>query len=111
MFVRSDDRIVITEVRGTRPDFAVGGVYLVRGEYTLASVDSGAVGLFVAATRPGEGCTEGNQRGYAQVMRGSGKFELATRIVYPGYLHVSLYDGYGHGLGEMYFGKAAFLHK
>src|SRR5689334_438536 len=33
------DSITVTEVQGTKPDFEVGGVYLVRGEYVLASAD------------------------------------------------------------------------
>src|SRR5579859_5759740 len=37
--LRDGDRIVITEVHGTKPDFAEGGMYLVRGTYNLASAD------------------------------------------------------------------------
>ena len=108
--VRSGDRIAITEVRGTRPDFAVGGVYLVRGEYTLASADDASLGFSVTATQSGEGCTHGNSRGSKTITRGSGSFELATPIPYTGYPHVSFYVK-GNGSGGVYFGKGEFLQR
>src|SRR5438105_13921954 len=45
------DRIVIQEVRGTSPSLAVNGLYVVRGEYTLASADEAEVSLTVTAHR------------------------------------------------------------
>jgi len=60
--VRSGDRIVIKDVHGTVPEFAKYGIYIVRGEYTLATVDEADITFTVTATRSGEGCTLGNPR-------------------------------------------------
>jgi hypothetical protein len=86
------DSITITEVRGTRDRLEVGGIYWVRGHYTLNSADAGTLQFNVTATEPGEGCTEGNPHGLQTIARGSGSFELATRMVYVGRPHV-WFDG------------------
>ena len=106
--LRAQDRIVITEVRGTRSDLAVGGMYLVRGEYTLSSASEAVINFSVTATSPGDGCTQGNPRAHQNVKRGSGTFELANVISYPGHPHVSFYVD-GHGSGGVYFGKGDTL--
>ncbi len=103
--LRSGDSITIREVLGTRPDFAVDGVYLVRGDYVLASADEASLGFSVTG-----GCTQGNTRGQQSVKKGSGKFELATKIVYVGQPHVTFYVS-GQGSGGVYFGKGDFLYK
>jgi len=107
---RPGDRITITEISGTRPDFAIGGTYLVRGEYTLASADEAVLGFSVTALDPGDGCTSGNPRGKVHITRGSGKFELANPIAYRGHPHVSFYV-HGEGSGGVYFGKGDFLEQ
>ena len=107
---RPGDRITITEVRGTSATFALGGTYLVRGEYTLASADEATLALSVTAIVPGEGCTSGNDRGTVHVSRGSGKFELANGIPYRGYPHITFYVQ-GQGSGGVYFGKDDFLQR
>jgi hypothetical protein len=99
---RAGDAITITEVRGTSPVLTVGGMYLVRGTYTLASAPDAELGFHVTATRPGEGCTNGNGRESQTIARGSGSFELATRVVYEGRPHVSFYVA-GQGSGGVYF--------
>ncbi len=114
------DRITITEVLGSRSDFAVGGVYLVRGDYTLASADEATLGFSIGAIDPADACTFGNNRGRQHVARGSGKFELATTIVHRGYPGVSFFvegvDGsggrlFGAGSGSVQFGKGDFLQR
>ena len=108
------DRITIKEVRGTRSDFALGGVYLVRGEYTLASADEATLALGVGATDPHNACTMGNTRGRQHVMRGSGTFELATTFVHRGYPGISFFPAGGNaplrgaGGGGLRFGKGEF---
>jgi hypothetical protein len=113
----SGDRITITEVRGTRPDFAVGGIYLVRGEYTLASAAAATIALGVGATDPHDACTMNNTRGRQHVVRGSGTFELATTFVHRGHPGISFFvegaDGsggqfHGPGSGGVRFGKGDF---
>jgi hypothetical protein len=107
---RAGDRITITSVLGTRADFGIGGVYLVRGEYTLASADEANLAFNVTAIEPGDGCTSGNNRGSVHVSRGSGTFELANSIPYRGHPHVSFYIK-GAGSGGVYFGKDDFLQR
>jgi hypothetical protein len=99
---RAGDAISITEVRGTSPGLTVGGMYLVRGTYTLASAPDATLGFFVTATRRGEGCTNDNGRARQKITRGSGSFELATRVAYDGRPHVSFYVA-GQGSGGVYF--------
>jgi hypothetical protein len=108
--LRDGDRIVIREVRGTRPTFEVGGIYLVRGEYTLASLPETRLRLTVTASRRGDGCTKGNGRGTVSVSRGSGTFELASPIAYPGWPHVWFGTG-NTSSGGVYFGAGDFLRK
>jgi hypothetical protein len=66
--------------RGTSPVLKVGGMYLVRGTYTLASAPDAALGFHRTATHRGGGCTSGNGRSSARISRGSGSFELAARV-------------------------------
>jgi hypothetical protein len=99
------DRITITEVRGTQPDFAIDGIYLVRGDYTLSSADEAVIGLNVTG-----GCTSGTERGHVGVKKGSGKFEVAVKIAYVGQPHVTFYVN-GQGSGGVYFGKGDYLYK
>jgi len=105
------DRIQITEVLGTRDRFEQGGMYLVRGEYTLSSADEASLGFSVTATRKGEGCTRGNgRRGSQRIKRGVGTFELAAPVLYDGHPHVYFRDQ-GQSAGGVYFGSGEFLKK
>jgi hypothetical protein len=108
--LKLSDRIVIKEVRGTRPKFEEGGIYRVRGEYTLGSAAEAKLALNVTAVRRGEGCTSGNRRGDQKVLRGSGTFELAAPMPYHGYPHLTFYID-GKNAGGTYFGKGQFLKK
>ena len=101
--LRGGDKITIREVRGTQKELAVDGIYVVRGEYTLASADEAVIGLNVTG-----GCTSHTERGHASIKKGSGKFELAVKIAYVGHPHVSFYVN-GEGSGGVYFGKGDFL--
>jgi hypothetical protein len=103
--VRSGDKITIREVRGTRKDFAIDGIYQVRGDYTLASADEAVIGLNVTG-----GCTSHTERGHVTVKKGSGTFEVAVKIAYVGQPHVTFYVN-GEGSGGVYFGKGDFLLK
>ena len=107
---RGGDRVTITEVRGTRGDFAVGGSYLVRGQYTLASADEADLAFHVTAVDPSEACSNTNPRQVQHVTRGSGTFEVAHTISIHGYPHVTLYIG-GSGSSGVYFGKGDFLQR
>ncbi|NUP11073.1 MAG: hypothetical protein HOW73_33935 [Polyangiaceae bacterium] len=102
------DAITISNVEGTRPAFAVGGMYRVRGHYTLRSAAEATLLLSVTATASNEGCTTGIERASIKVQRGSGEFDLATTIPYEGHPHVSFYAN-GSNAGGVYFGKDSFL--
>jgi hypothetical protein len=102
------DRITITEVRGTRGDFALGGSYVVRGEYTLASADEADLAFHVTATDPADACGYTSPRQHQRVTRGTGTFEVANVLTVRGYPHVTLYVG-GSGTSGVYFGKGDFL--
>ncbi len=102
------DAITITEVKGTRKAFEVGGVYLVRGEYVLASADRSEIAFTITTPRPGE-CTRGDRRNVATVARGSGKFEVASSMPYAGFPHLYFTRPGGHR--GAYFGKDAFLQR
>jgi hypothetical protein len=106
--LRARDEIVIKEVLGTRPQFEVGGIYLVRGTYVLDSVDEARLSFTVTATRAGEGCTGGNPRGALKVRRGKGTFEVASPIAYAGYPHIWFRTG-NTSAGGVYFGRDPFL--
>ncbi len=108
--IKAGDAIEIREVRGTRPQLEQGGNYLVRGSYTLGSADEARLLLSVTAERPGEGCTSGNSRGSMRVSKGSGDFELATRVPYQGKPHVTFYVD-GQNGGGVYFGNSKLLKK
>ncbi|MEQ9320746.1 MAG: hypothetical protein RIF41_16385 [Polyangiaceae bacterium] len=102
------DHITIEQVRGTSSDLEIGGIYLVKGTYTLASRAEARLSFTVTASEPGEGCTKGNRRGRQTVRRGTGTFELATRMAYRGYPHVWFRVG-DDSAGGVYFGKGDTL--
>jgi len=102
------DHITITDVHGTQGDFAIGGSYVVRGQYTLASADEADLAFFVTATDRADACGSVNPRQTQHVTRGSGTFELANTLGIHGYPHVTFYVG-GSGTAGVYFGKGAFL--
>lgn len=101
--IGAGDRIRVTEVRGTRPRFERGGIYLVKGEYTLSSADEARLLFSVTAEGPG-GCTKGNPRGAQNVARGSGTFELAAPFPYDGKPHVTFYVR-GSNAGGVYLAQ------
>ncbi len=103
--LHAGDSITIREVHGTRPDFAVDGIYRVRGDYTLASADKATIGFNITG-----GCTRNATLNVQAVKRGSGTFELATKIAYVGQPHVTFYIE-GNGSGGVYFGKGEYLQK
>jgi hypothetical protein len=104
------DQITISEVRGTRPQFEQGGIYLVKGSYVLASGDEGTIAFTVTSARPREGCTRNNDRGHQKVKRGTGTFELAVPLQYLGYPHV-YFNVVDKGAAGVYLGAGDFLLK
>ncbi|HEX4511977.1 MAG TPA: hypothetical protein VH054_00530, partial [Polyangiaceae bacterium] len=110
--LRDGDRIAIQDVRGTSPSLAVNGMYTVRGEYTLASEDEAEISFTVRARRKGDGCTTGEGH-RLRVKRGSGTFQVATRIAYDGDASISFFRLHEtgpttreHEIGAVYFKNA-----
>jgi len=107
---RAGDSITITEIRGTRKEFSVGGIYLVKGTYSLASRDEATILFSVTAMKPGGGHATGLERARAVVERGTGTFEVATKMAYEGHPHLTFYPRpKGSGFGGVYFGSGPFL--
>lgn len=99
------DVIAVDEVRGTVPRFEVGGVYRVRGHYTLASAAEAELG-FTTMTQTAGYCATSSGRDSVMLERGSGTFELTTTIPYEGFPHLSFFiDHAAHG--GVVFGKTA----
>ncbi len=107
-----NDKISITEVRGTDPTLAVGNIYVIRGTYKLASHDRAMLCASVTAIDAENGRCTGLKVQDAVVSRGNGTFTLYLPVPYRGWPHVSFYpaDG-GNGFGGTYFGLGDSLHK
>jgi hypothetical protein len=99
------DGITITDVRGTSPTFGRGNTYVVTGRYTLASVDSARLAVYVTASDPKEAWGPSAAGQTVNVGRGSGTFTLVLPMAGSGWPHASFYNAGGGGsLGGTYFG-------
>jgi hypothetical protein len=109
---QTGDAITIAEIQGDRSSFQSGGLYRVRGSYTLASRDRATLAFFFTATERGQGSTREGPKATIEVARGSGSFELIREMPYAGWPHISFYPaGGGSSFGGVYFGKGATLKK
>ncbi len=96
---RPGDSVEILEVRGTAPEFKIGGSYQVKGRYTLASEKQAMLALYSTNGEVGPGTNELVQSGTAEFTR---KFTIVKR----GRLHVDFYPyPSGEGFGGRYFHK------
>jgi hypothetical protein len=77
--IAAGDRIVVIEVRGTRPHFEKGGTYLVKGEYMLDSATEATLLLSVTATE-GKGCTTGTRGARAESSEVRGRSSSRRRF-------------------------------
>jgi hypothetical protein len=99
------DLVTVTAIRGDKPHIGVGGMYLISGNYTLASADAAQLAVFVTAKgkRSADSMIALQE---VSIFRGSGKFTLAIPIKNDGRLHVSIYPaGSGKSLGGVYLAK------
>lgn len=105
---RDGDNITITEIRGTRPKFEIGGRYLARGTYTLESHAHARLCFYRTTRGPTSGDPPEDPRQRMAVSEGSGTFSLEKEIRHEGYLHLVLYPKTGgSGFGDLYFGQTA----
>ena len=97
---QGNDRITITEVRGTSDTIQPGGTYQVKGTYHLTSHAQASLALSVAAIRPQDarGFWAPNQS--ITVYRGDGEFTVYECIACPGYPHITFYAG-GQSIGDV----------
>jgi RNA polymerase sigma factor (sigma-70 family) len=99
------NRIEIREVWGTQPQIKVGGLYIVRGRYTLSSQERGKLYFWETAEGwGGSGPIMDLQS--TRVQKGQGEFTLLHAMGGPGYFHLVLMGDKGQDsfLANMYFG-------
>lgn len=85
------DEIAISSIKGTSADMQ-GGMYCIRGSYTLASHDQAHIGAFVTPADSNEGVGPINPAQFAAVQKGSGTFTLLLPVSIRGWPHVSFYS-------------------
>jgi len=101
------DSITIDSIESRNKGFTVGGRYLVRGRYTLASHASAA--LVVSVTR-NDRSGKDTAPARLEISKGVGSFELPLEIGSPGHPHVTLYDPKsGLPFSGVYFGAGGWL--
>lgn len=85
----SSDRLVVSELWGTRPQLEVGGEYLVVGTYSLESLENASICFYLTALNwDNSGPDLDLQR--TTVHKGTGAFALVHSMNGPGYFHVSM---------------------
>lgn len=85
---RPEDKITLIEVRGDKPQIAIGGTYLFRGEYELGSAPTALLmlGFRVGDSRP----RKGSRTNIYNLERGKGTFSFVAKCNEPGQYHISL---------------------
>lgn len=102
------DSIVVDEVLGNGGRFGVGGTYIVRGRYALASRDTATLAFY--ATAPPPSATTEEESHMISVTKGTGTFEVKNTVIAKSWPHVSFYPaGGGESFGGVYFGRGAWL--
>ena len=97
----------IVEVRGTADTFKPGNLYWIKGTYTLASRDRGALAAFVSAMDAIDGKSAYLKVQTTAVNKGDCEFTLFLPMTYRGWPHVSFYPAEGGEVfGGIYFGTA-----
>ena len=99
------DEITVTEVRGTAETFASGNIYLIKGNYTLASHDRAMLAAYVTAMDAENGKGPSLKIQTTVVKKGTGAFTLFLPMSCRGWPHVSFYPAEGGSdFGGNYFG-------
>jgi BlaR1 peptidase M56 len=109
-FNSAGDSITITDVRGDRDQFEIGGTYEVHGTYHLVSTDKVTLAFWISARVRGEGWGDSAPGQFATIAKGDGTFTLIDRIPVAGYPHINLNIDHG-SIGTMYFGSGDWLNK
>lgn len=100
------DEIVIDEVRGEHPEFAVGATYRIRGHYALASHVRALLASFITK---GDGA---GQNPTQMVAAGRGTFDFRFTFFRDGWPHLSFYpEEGGASFGHLYFGYRETVYR
>ena len=104
------DRIENTEIRGTATTFGRGNIYVINGNYTLASQARATLAAYVTATGSTNNFGHSLTVQHLKIDRGEGTFTLFLPMYIDGLPHVSFYsDRDGQGFGGNYFGTGDFV--
>src|SRR4051812_31586220 len=109
-FLRNGDKITIEEMHGTADKIAVGGLYEIKGTYTLASHDKADLAIEVTSSDTKHYPTLKPQ--YMKVDKGDGHFTVYLYMWTEGNPHMSFYpaDG-GSSFASVYFGTGESVLK
>jgi hypothetical protein len=110
---KNGDGIEIKEVLGSVPNFQVGGTYRVKGVCRQQTLDSAQ--LYMGNTilvRTGEGdfgqnaiIPVGATWLFKLLSKGSTEFEYVFKLLRPGTLHITIYDGGSNAYAGIYLGE------
>ena len=99
---KNGDGIEIKEVLGSVPNFQVGGTYRVKGICRQQTLDSAQLYMGNTVKSTGEGdfgqnaiIPVGATWLYTLLSKGSTEFEYVFKLLRPGTLHITIYDGGG----------------
>src|SRR3954454_17971083 len=102
-YLRNGDKITIEEVHGTADTIAVGGLYEIKGTYTLASHDKADLAIEVTSSDTNHYPTLKPQ--YMKVDKGDGHFTVYLYMWTEGNPHISFYPADGESsFASVYFG-------
>ncbi len=101
------DSIKIAQVLGTKPTIKIGGMYLIRGTYTLKSASQALLATWVTVDNYSKSWAPSAipQQCYT-VNAGTANYILVLPVNQPGWPHVAFYPAPGGGVvsGTQYFG-------
>ena len=109
---KNGDGIEIKEVLGSVPNFQVGGTYRVKGICRQQTLDSAQLYMGNTVKSTGEGdfgqnaiIPVGATWLYKLLSKGSTEFEYVFKLLRPGTLHITIYDGGGNAYAGIDLGK------
>jgi hypothetical protein len=102
------DYVAITEIRGDRASFEVGGSYVVNGKYRLATQEQASLQLLITGSDEADGKGPVSASAQTVVSKGAGEFELKKQLKHSGSLHLTFYR-LGKPIGGIYFGAGEWL--
>ena len=106
------DKIIVLEVQGTSDTLSADNIYMIKGNYTLASHPRATLAAYVTAMDAQNGIGVSHHFQTTVVNRGSGSFTLFLPMTYRGWPHLSFYPAEGGSdFGGSYFGTGESVLK